>query len=134
MAVKCLRVVSRKKLEVELQRFKEPQADVLLIEMIGEEDKLGDWAYLTNEAVQMVVDRGFRMIALNIPSMDREADGMRTSNHKLIFDDPNRLILESARFDGVPLGPIEVELVLQDLGAFVDCCRCSSLMIRSCKD
>lgn len=124
------RVITREKLEAELLQFEDKHTDVLLIQMIGEGEKIKDWAYLTNEAVELAVKRGFRLIVLNVPSMDRESDGARTSNHKLIFRDSSRLIVESAQLNGAPLGLVEVDLKLKDLGVFMDCCACQSLLVR----
>jgi kynurenine formamidase len=86
-----------------------------------------NWPYLTNEAMKFIKEKGFRIIALNLPSLDREIDGGRTSNHKIFFQNENNLIIESADFSNVPLGNIQVNLVLGDVDAFVDCATCEHL-------
>lgn len=60
------------------------------------------WPYLTNEAVDYLMGiNHVRILALNLPSIDRERDNGATSNHKRVFTEPNRLVVEMANFEGL---------------------------------
>lgn len=81
---------------------------------LGEEIK--DWPYLTNEAVALIVEKGVRIVALSTPSIDRESDDGGTTNHKCVFKDQNRLVVEAANFG-------KVRLSFSELEAFPDCAK-----------
>jgi kynurenine formamidase len=102
-------VVTRDMLARSLERMP-GDTDAVLISFQDHEDTINNWPYLTNEAVQLLVGRGIRLIGLNIPSMDREVDGGRTSNHKIIFQDENRLIVELLALKDAPTGRLMLAL------------------------
>lgn len=106
------------------------RCDMLLLEFQGGENQIANWPYLTNEAAAEIEARGFSPLVLNIPSMDRESDGGRTSNHKIFFQDDNNLIVESADLHGSPLGPLSARLDLAP-PEDPDCARCRHLYVTS---
>lgn len=100
-------VVTRAQLEATLLK---QDTQVILISFKGYEDCVTNWPYLTNDAVRLLVEKGVRIVGLNIPSMDREVDGGMTSNHKILFDDENRLIIELLALKEAPLGILTFSL------------------------
>ncbi|MCE5295129.1 MAG: cyclase family protein, partial [Chlamydiales bacterium] len=83
---------------------------VVLICVKGHEKSIHDWPYLTNEAVDFLVEKSVEVIGLNIPSFDREKDGGYTSNHKRFFEDQRRIIVESLALEHAPLGRVTLTL------------------------
>ncbi len=120
------RVVTKAALEKALWSFED--VSVALIEFEGAEESIAAWPYMSNEAVDFLVQRGVKIVGLNIPSMDRETDGGMTSNHKVVFQDQNRLIVESLSFKGVPEGRVEVQWKPAQFGDFKDVVACSPVI------
>lgn len=75
--------------------------DVIMIQFEGGEAEHEDWPFFTDQAIQSIMQTRFKAVVLNIPSMDRENDGGRTSNHKTVFNDLNTAIIELADLSGL---------------------------------
>lgn len=125
-------VVTRSQLQFALSKFKVSPGMVVALQFKGGEEQMESWPYLTNEAVQYLVECDFSILILNLPSMDRERDGGATSNHKLFFENPNRLIIESADLSKISVeGPVTVNFEIDRHEKFVDCASCILLTIES---
>ena len=93
-----------------------------MIHIEGGEHNNTSWPFLTNEAIELLVDTlGFDVIVLNIPSMDREVDGGVTPNHEIVFSNPNNLIIETAKLEDVPEGWNRVVLNINPHAKYKDC-------------
>lgn len=103
-------------------------AQVALIQFVGEDRTIQNWPYLTNEAVAYLIECGIRIVGLNIPSIDRESDGGNASNHKIVFADQNRLVVESLALDAVPTGKMAIELRPDAFGEDPDVVRCNPVL------
>ncbi|MBS0634406.1 MAG: cyclase family protein [Verrucomicrobia bacterium] len=83
---------------------------VVLICLKGHEQTIHNWPYLTNQAIDLLVEKGVKIVGLNIPSFDRESDGGYTSNHKRFFADQTKLIVESLALETAPTGRVQFML------------------------
>ena len=97
---------------------------VVLIAFQNEEACVSNWPYLTNEATAFLVEKGIMIVGLNIPSIDREIDGGMTSNHKILFANHNRLIMESLSLSDAPSGCVALEINPYNLGSYNDVVTC----------
>jgi kynurenine formamidase len=70
--------------------------DVIMIQFEGGELEYENWPFFTDQAIQSIMQHQFKAVVLNIPSMDRENDGGRASNHKTVFKNLNNVIIELA--------------------------------------
>lgn len=100
-------VITRAQLQEAIGDLKEK---VVLICLTGHEQTIHNWPYLTNDAVDLLVEKGVEIIGLNIPSFDRETDGGLTSNHKRFFADQTHLIVESLALEKAPCGRVALTL------------------------
>jgi hypothetical protein len=63
--------------------------------------------------------------------MDRENDGGRTSNHKILFENPQSLIIESADLSRLDRGGnIKVTFDIDHHQMLADCASCTKLEIQ----
>lgn len=120
------RIVTKQTLVEAMQNIKE--CKVVLLEFTGDQETISNWPYLTNEATGYLLEKGMNILAVNVPSLDRESDGGMTSNHKLIFSDQNRLIVESLVLKNLPKGEVQIELNPQQFGDFRDTVACKPLV------
>ncbi len=79
------KVVTKKQLQKAIGNQCIHAGSMLLLQFEGCDDEITNWPYLTNEAMQFLFDCKISLLALNIPSCDREKDGGKTSNHKLFL-------------------------------------------------
>ena len=100
-------VLTKSQLSAALGDFKEK---TVLICFVGHEESIHNWPYLTNEAVEFLVEKGVEVIGTNIPSFDRESDGGLASNHKKFFTDQRRIIVESLKLEQAPKGSVTLLL------------------------
>ena len=96
---------------------------VILLDIIGEEETMKNWAYMTNDAVSYLVqDVGVEVIVVNTPSVDRESDGGQVSNHKIVFDQQrNNLVIELAKLTHLQEGYGMAVLNVEPHDTYVDC-------------
>lgn len=120
------RIITRQALMEAMHAVKE--CKVLLLECTGDQETISDWPYMTNEATSYLVEKGVRILGVNIPSLDRESDGGMTSNHKILFADPDRLIIESLVLKNIPKGELQIELRPQQFGDFNDTVACNPVV------
>lgn len=101
-------------------------APVLLVDMVGEGNQMNNWAYLTNTAVEYLVEEcGVRVLVVNTASVDRENDGGFVPNHKAVFRNRSNLVIELADLSSVADNEVAGKAVLnvephniyQDCGA-----------------
>ena len=98
---------------------------VLLLDIIGEEDCMQNWAYMSNEAAEFIVkELGIGIIVLNTASIDREADGGCVTNHKAVFERRNNLIVELAKLSHLQPGYGTVLLNITPHNTYADCGSC----------
>jgi len=83
----------------------------ILIKIHGGESYSKDWPYLTNEAMNFIMTQfDPSVVAINTPSLDREKDEGVTSNHKIVFKDLDRLVLELGDFSQLNSGLYRIKL------------------------
>mgnify|MGYP003967097129 CR=1 FL=1 len=119
-------IVTRESILAALSEYEVPQnpdeKKAIMIHIEGGEHNNTSWPFLTNEAIELLVDTlGFDVIVLNIPSMDREVDGGVTPNHEIVFSNPNNLIIETAKLEDVPEGWNRVVLNINPHAKYKDC-------------
>lgn len=103
---------------------------VIALQYKDAERRLTNWPYMTNEAVMYLVAMDVSHLILNVPSMDRERDGGCTSNHKLFFENPYRLIVESASLSRLPNpGNITIQMGINRQQLLADCTSLTRLEI-----
>eukprot|EP00600_Ochromonadales_sp_CCMP1393_P014109 CAMPEP_0175007712 /NCGR_PEP_ID=MMETSP0005-20121125/6576_1 /TAXON_ID=420556 /ORGANISM="Ochromonas sp., Strain CCMP1393" /LENGTH=248 /DNA_ID=CAMNT_0016263209 /DNA_START=126 /DNA_END=872 /DNA_ORIENTATION=- len=105
---------------------KKEATNVLLIDIVGEEDCMSNWAYLTNDAVKYIVEEiGFQVVILNTASIDRENDGGMVPNHKIVFSARCNLVVELAKLSHLErAGTGTVMLNIQPHDTYSDCGQC----------
>lgn len=98
---------------------------VILIDIVGEENCMNNWAYMSNEAVAYLVNEvGVEVIVLNTASIDRESDGGHVGNHKIVFAKRNNLVVELARLSHLTAGCGTVRLNIEPHSSYADCGAC----------
>lgn len=117
------RIITRQALMEAMHTLKECR--VVLLECTGDQESISNWPYMTNEATRYLLEKGVRILGVNIPSLDRESDGGLTSNHKIVFADQDRLIVESLVLKNLPKGEVQIELRPQQFGDFLDTVACN---------
>lgn len=125
------RIISRAAIEKALQPFRFQSGSMLFLAIDKAENDLESWPYLTNEAVRLINDLKVSILGINMPSLDREKDGGKTSNHKLFFSHPDRLIIESAQFHNLPSGSVLAALKIDYSSMDVDCASLAELKIET---
>jgi kynurenine formamidase len=120
------RIITKQALVEAMHNLK--TTSMLLLEFTGDEDTISNWPYLTNEATSYLLEKGIYILGVNVPSLDRESDGGMTSNHKLLFADSNRLIVESLALKNLPKGEVQIELKPQKFGDFEDTVACNPVV------
>lgn len=104
--------------------------NVLVLQFKKGEQYFSNWPYLTNEATKYLVALNFSSFVSNVPSVDRERDGGLTSNHKILFQKPSRLIVESADLSGLTVtGKVVVEISVDPQKILTDCASLTELNI-----
>lgn len=127
------KIVTKEALIKAIGQYKVTPGSIILLQFDGCEEDVTDWPYLTTEATQYLFDLKTSILALNIPSIDRERDDGKTSNHKIFFQNPDNLIIESALFTKLPTGPVSVELSIDHSSMDIDCAVCTHLIVESIK-
>lgn len=95
---------------------------VLLIDLLGEEECMANWAYLTNEAMKYIVQElGVEVVVVNTASVDRESDGGYVPNHKLIFENRHHLVIELAKLSQLEASMGTVMLNIEPHNTYADC-------------
>eukprot|EP01032_Pedospumella_encystans_P024051 gene24050-27210_t len=95
---------------------------VLLIDLLGEEDCMTNWAYLTNEAMKYIVQElGVEVVVVNTASVDRESDGGFVPNHKIIFENRHHLVIELAKLSYLKASLGNVMLNIEPHNTYADC-------------
>ena len=95
---------------------------VLLIDLLGEEDCMANWAYLTNEAMKYIVQElGVEVVVVNTASVDRESDGGFVPNHKIIFENRHHLVIELAKLSQLDASLGSVMLNIEPHDTYADC-------------
>lgn len=98
---------------------------VLLIDLLGEEDCMKDWAFLSNEATEYIVhELGVEVVVLNTPSIDRESDGGYVPNHKIVFENRSNLVVELALLSHLQEQYGSVLLNIEPHDTYADCGAC----------
>lgn len=98
---------------------------VLLIDIIGEENCMKDWAFLSNEAAHYIVyELGAEIVVLNTPSIDRESDGGYVPNHKIVFENRHNLVVELALLSHLQEQYGSVLLNIAPHDTYSDCGAC----------
>lgn len=106
-------------------RGHEGKAKVMLVDLVGEEDCMKSWAFMTNDATNYLVNEmGADVLVLNTPSIDRESDGGHVPNHKIIFELRHNLVVELARLAHLPEGTGTVLLNVEPHNTYADCGAC----------
>lgn len=121
------RVIFREEVEAAVARcgVKRP-FKVLLIDVVGEENCMKDWAFLSNEATNYIVhELGAEVVVLNTPSIDRESDGGFVPNHKIVFENRNNLVVELASLSHLQEQYGRVLLNVTPHDTYADCGACS---------
>lgn len=122
-------VVTKKSIVSALGKVKQELksgVDIVFVRFEGGEDYYENWPYFTNDALEYLMEQSnASIIALNTPSIDREKDEGAASNHKVVFNDPNRLIIELADFKKLEPGFLyTVRLNVQLDQNLSDCALC----------
>jgi hypothetical protein len=98
---------------------------VILIDLVGEEECMKGWAFLSNEATEYLVNElEVEVIVLNTPSIDRESDGGLVPNHKAVFSKKHNLVVELARLSHLGEGFGDVLLDIEPHNTYADCGAC----------
>jgi hypothetical protein len=101
------------------------QPTVVLIDIIGEEECMKDWAFLSNDAVFYLINElCASVIVANTPSIDRESDGGYVPNHKTIFEVKSNLVVELAKLSHLPAQYGSVLLNITPHDTYADCGPC----------
>ncbi|KAJ1426933.1 hypothetical protein B484DRAFT_431661 [Ochromonadaceae sp. CCMP2298] len=100
------------------------EVKVLLIDIVGEEECIANWAFPSTDAVRYLMDLGVEVLVLNTPSIDRENDGGYVPNHKIVFEQKQRLVVELARLAHVPCGAGTALLNVRPHDTYADCGPC----------
>ncbi len=95
---------------------------VLLIDLLGEEECMTNWAYLSNDAMKYIVqDLGVEVVVVNAASVDRESDGGFVPNHKIIFENRHHLVIELAKLSHLKASRGTVMLNIEPHNTYADC-------------
>jgi hypothetical protein len=101
------------------------QPKVVLIDILGEEECMKDWAFLSTEAMYYLIHEVFAsVIVVNTPSIDRESDGGYVPNHKIVFERKSNLVVELAKLSHLPAQYGSVLLNVAPHDTYADCGPC----------
>lgn len=116
------RLVTKRSVQEALSKFVTTDIVVLLLDIVGEEECMNNWAFLSNEAMQYIVeDLGVEVVVVNAPSVDRENDGGYVPNHKIIFENRNHLVIELAKLCHLTPSLGNVLLNVEPHNTYADC-------------
>lgn len=117
------RVVTLSAVQTAVGQHAHANFKVLLIDLVGEEEVMGNWAFLTNEAMNYIVnDLGVEVVVVNAASVDRESDGGFVPNHKIIFENRHHLVIELAQLSHLEHGQLGTVLLnIEPHNTYADC-------------
>jgi len=117
------RIITLSAVQAAVGQHSESNFKVLLIDLIGEEEVMGNWAFLTNEAMSYIInDLGVEVVVVNTASVDRESDGGFVPNHKIIFENRHHLVIELAQLSHLEHGQLGIVLLnIEPHNTYADC-------------